>query len=238
MPTDRCPVCRNTGPNRTCHPAEDAVSRRNLPDGDPRATAAPTPRRAALLEVLNRELPPGEKMHGWRCEHPDRWPGPCDCADTMADLIEAALAAARPVPDGALREAPLPWTRHGAYGQFIRDANGRDVASVPFTTGDERGPSDEADFARAIGLAEFIVQAAARAADTSAEPGPAQSGPEPEQGPSPGSAHPDPVAAALAVARHFDGEAFACDFGGRTAINLPNLEQVIPLTTQEVIPHG
>jgi hypothetical protein len=35
--------------------------------------------------------------------------------------------------------------------------------------------------------------------------------------------------AALTIARHFDEDAFACDFGGQTAINLPNLEQVIPL---------
>ncbi len=35
--------------------------------------------------------------------------------------------------------------------------------------------------------------------------------------------------AALAVARRFDADAFACDFGGATAVNLPNLGLVIPL---------
>ena len=35
--------------------------------------------------------------------------------------------------------------------------------------------------------------------------------------------------AALSVARHFDEDAFACDFGGQTAINLPNLDLVLPL---------
>lgn len=37
------------------------------------------------------------------------------------------------------------------------------------------------------------------------------------------------VDAALIVARHFDEEAFACDFGGVVSINLPNLELVIQL---------
>lgn len=50
----------------------------------------------------------------------------------------------------------------------------------------------------------------------------------------------DPLAALVAaageaVARHFDEEAFACDFGGQTAINLPNLDVVIPLAA---IPPG
>jgi len=40
----------------------------------------------------------------------------------------------------------------------------------------------------------------------------------------------DRFADALTVARHFDEDAFACDFGGRTAINLPNLDAVISLT--------
>jgi len=39
----------------------------------------------------------------------------------------------------------------------------------------------------------------------------------------------DRFADALTVARHFDEDAFACDFGGRTAINLPNLDAVISL---------
>lgn len=39
----------------------------------------------------------------------------------------------------------------------------------------------------------------------------------------------DELRKALAVARHFDEDAFACDFGGEAAINLPNLDVVISL---------
>jgi hypothetical protein len=45
----------------------------------------------ALVEVLNRELPPGEKLHGWRCEYPQLRPEPDNCARIMADTIRAAL---------------------------------------------------------------------------------------------------------------------------------------------------
>lgn len=51
---------------------------------------------------------------------------------------------------------------------------------------------------------------------------------EPVPASTPDADAPD-VSAALRVARRFDEEAFACDFGGSTAINLPNLDMVIPL---------
>lgn len=49
---------------------------------------------AVLISTLERELGPGNEMHGWRCSHPDRWPGPCDCALTMAGIIRDDLAEA------------------------------------------------------------------------------------------------------------------------------------------------
>lgn len=39
----------------------------------------------------------------------------------------------------------------------------------------------------------------------------------------------DVLTAALTVARHFDEDAFACDFAGQTSINMPSLDTVIPI---------
>jgi hypothetical protein len=29
----------------------------------------------------------GPSPHSWRCEHPDRYPGYCDCVEDMADAV-------------------------------------------------------------------------------------------------------------------------------------------------------
>ena len=46
-----------------------------------------------LAEALAEIFPPREKMHGWSCEYPDRWPEKCNCAlVTAADLVDLMMA--------------------------------------------------------------------------------------------------------------------------------------------------
>ncbi len=33
----------------------------------------------------------GVHPHGWRCEHPDRYPDYCDCVESMADAVIAVM---------------------------------------------------------------------------------------------------------------------------------------------------
>lgn len=47
---------------------------------------------AAAQALLDEGGGPGNSIHSWRCEHPDRY-GPCDCVQEVADSI---LAAALP----------------------------------------------------------------------------------------------------------------------------------------------
>ena len=69
--TDACPVCGNSGRNRTCHPAEDFVSRLNLPDGDPRrngpmrAPRAGTPGADMIAAERRRQI----EVEGYDPEH-------------------------------------------------------------------------------------------------------------------------------------------------------------------------
>lgn len=44
-----------------------------------------------VARVLHDEgCGPGTSIHGWRCEHPDRY-GPCNCVDELADAVLAVL---------------------------------------------------------------------------------------------------------------------------------------------------
>lgn len=55
----------------------------------------------------------GATPHGWRCEHPDRYPGYCTC---VGDMIDAVLAA-------GYRKHPEPeW--EWEYGTALRTADG------------------------------------------------------------------------------------------------------------------
>lgn len=47
---------------------------------------------AAAKAMTDEGAAPGNSIHGWRCEYPDRY-GPCDCVNEVA---RAALAAALP----------------------------------------------------------------------------------------------------------------------------------------------
>lgn len=69
----------------------------------------PTPLELRIAEILERELPPGEKLHGWRCEHPDRWPEPCGCALALARVISAGILAPewRPTPGDPSKTWPF-----------------------------------------------------------------------------------------------------------------------------------
>ena len=48
-------------------------------------------RQAAAKALLDEGGGPGNGLHSWRCEYPDRY-GPCDCVQEVADLILAAAA--------------------------------------------------------------------------------------------------------------------------------------------------
>lgn len=55
------------------------------------ATTPPLDDREKVTRVLHDEgCGPGNSIHGWRCEHADRY-GPCDCVDELADTILAVL---------------------------------------------------------------------------------------------------------------------------------------------------
>lgn len=41
----------------------------------------------------------GSSPHSWRCEHPDRFPGYCDCVESMADAVLKVLAHEPTVQD-------------------------------------------------------------------------------------------------------------------------------------------
>jgi hypothetical protein len=45
-----------------------------------------------VVRVINREGgEPGNSIHSWRCEYPDRY-GKCDCVEQIAMMILAALS--------------------------------------------------------------------------------------------------------------------------------------------------
>lgn len=47
---------------------------------------------AVIREALIAEgAAPGASIHGWRCEHPDRF-GPCACVDEVTHAVVKALA--------------------------------------------------------------------------------------------------------------------------------------------------
>lgn len=47
--------------------------------------------RAAVAKALTDEgAGPGNSIHGWRCEHPDRY-GPCDCVAEVAEVVVATV---------------------------------------------------------------------------------------------------------------------------------------------------
>lgn len=49
------------------------------------------PRIAVIARVISRVGgDPGNSIHGWRCEHPERY-GKCDCVEQIARTILAAL---------------------------------------------------------------------------------------------------------------------------------------------------
>ncbi len=48
----------------------------------------------AITEVINNEGgTPGNNIHSWRCEYPDKYlsDGPCDCVEQIAELIMECL---------------------------------------------------------------------------------------------------------------------------------------------------
>lgn len=70
----------------------------------------------------------GASPHGWRCEHPDRYPGYCSCVDDAARAIVDALEAAgvrvvpyeythatTPPPGDYTLPADLPLAQHATH---------------------------------------------------------------------------------------------------------------------------
>lgn len=50
---------------------------------------------ATVVQVINEEGgEPGNGLHSWRCEYPDRY-GKCDCVELTAQMILAALRGQR-----------------------------------------------------------------------------------------------------------------------------------------------
>jgi hypothetical protein len=48
---------------------------------------------ARIEKILLAEgAAPGNSIHGWRCQHPDRY-GPCTCVRDLAALIAAEVQA-------------------------------------------------------------------------------------------------------------------------------------------------
>ena len=48
----------------------------------------------------------GFHPHGWRCEHPDRFPGYCDCVASMADAVIAVMTKPADPSPSATETAP------------------------------------------------------------------------------------------------------------------------------------
>lgn len=68
--------------------------------------------RGVLRDELGREQP--HDFHSWRCYDKDRYPGPCDCADTLATIVADTLSH-----DLAITEAARHYVR--AASQFSPD---------------------------------------------------------------------------------------------------------------------
>lgn len=73
-------------------------------------TLDPRGLEAALHAVEGEGLTSdGGTPHGWRCEHPDRYPDYCKCPTEMAEsAITAYLAVAQPIVTTAEELVELP----------------------------------------------------------------------------------------------------------------------------------
>lgn len=65
-------------------------------------SAEPSPRdviaRPVDAALISEGAAPGNSIHGWRCEYPDRY-GPCDCVwETAQEVADALLDAVRTDP--------------------------------------------------------------------------------------------------------------------------------------------
>jgi hypothetical protein len=84
----------------TCGERQDKCSAADTP-----MTAPDTDRLTETLPVIVKVLTdeggaPGNSLHSWRCEYPDRY-GECDC---LTGTAESILAALRPTIDALLTE--------------------------------------------------------------------------------------------------------------------------------------
>ena len=84
-------------------------------------TLDPRGLEAAIHAVKGEGLTPdGGTPHGWRCEHPDRYPDYCKCPTEMAEsAVTAYLAVTRPVVETVEELEGLP------ARTIIVDATGR-----------------------------------------------------------------------------------------------------------------
>ena len=55
--------------------------------------AEPTAREVIAATLIAEGGAPGNSLHSWRCEYPDRY-GPCDCVPETAGVVLDDLAAA------------------------------------------------------------------------------------------------------------------------------------------------
>jgi hypothetical protein len=78
-------VCRTCGLDWPCPTAQAGVVTRSVEIPDEAV-------EAASKALIDEGGAPGNSIHSWRCEYPDRY-GECDCVEVTA---RAALVAARP----------------------------------------------------------------------------------------------------------------------------------------------
>ena len=92
-----------------------------MSDLDPRGLAA------ALHAVEGEGLTSdGGTPHGWRCEHPDRYPDYCKCPTEMAEsAITAYLAATQPIVTTAEELVELP------VGTVVLDSHQEELVNLP-----------------------------------------------------------------------------------------------------------
>lgn len=91
--------------------------------------------KADVLKILaeNGLNDQGGSPHGWRCDHPDRYPGYCQCASVIAEDIVNDLAAhdaevERRAAERALREAVADMRRAREGSWNLRDPRNPEVA--------------------------------------------------------------------------------------------------------------
>ena len=98
-------------------------------------TLDPRGLEAAIHAVKGEGLTPdGGTPHGWRCEHPDRYPDYCKCPTEMAEsAITAYLAVTRPVVETVeeLVELPVGTVIRDKYGDVSEKRNGWWISYAP-----------------------------------------------------------------------------------------------------------